>query len=186
MLKLQLCSPFYFALHREIPLNRKIPSICLNKHLTSTFMYLIDKWFYLNDNNATKSMVRYSSIYLSVHREDRHFLMNLYDSFDSQIMFDSKDNNADDSFYQIAGLNFDIKRELFENAIHSSLINLLVAILFSLIICFKWHGSSYDHSYYQKYFISIFFSFFLILTMTQSFIVYRLVFSIKLFPFAAI
>ena len=125
--------------------------ICIDENLIDSFNYLIEKKYYFKDVPEGKNLslvqkilqepiidypvVRYASIYISVNKRDAKFLLPFYRYYlEPNFLSKSTLNLNENKNFMIKGLNFEIKQELFEILIWSSLTFILIAVIFVSII----------------------------------------------------
>jgi hypothetical protein len=130
-----------------------ISSICIDNNLIDSYNYLIEKSYYFKEKNGSliqdmlheddletiePPVVKYASIYLSVNKRDAKFLLPFYRYYlEPNFLSKSTLNLNENKNFMIKGLNFDIKLELFDIYIWSSLIYIIIAVFFiSIIILF--------------------------------------------------
>lgn len=125
----------------------KISPICRDINLINTYKFLVDKHFYFKNsrinvkdmyqNKADEDLpiVRFSTIYLSINKTDSKFLLPFYQDFLKANFLDKPITiNFENRNYRIAGINFDIKNDLFKIYIRSNLIYILVLLLIVYIL----------------------------------------------------
>lgn len=135
---------------------RLIP-ICRDRALIDSYKYLIDKEFYFRENTEftdlnleqiflnndktavpvfqDQAVVRYTSIYFSINKSDTKFLIPFYTSYLEPNFLNKPLENQN---YEIVGVNFDIKIDLFNSIIQSSYDYLFItlSILFILSLLY--------------------------------------------------
>lgn len=133
----------------------KLLPMCRDRNLIDSYKYLVNKDFYLSNPSAElkldqilnpgpntaellpQPIVTYSSIYFSINKNDTMFLVPFYRTYLEPNFLHKPFENR---FYQIVGVNFDIKIELFNLQIQSiSYHHLAVTIVVIFAFMFLIH-----------------------------------------------
>jgi hypothetical protein len=177
----------------------QLPTICRDQNLIDTFRFLIEKDF-VNKNPSLKldfnaaqlqqtlvllknqnsddlkpPEARYSNIYISINKHDSDFLLPFYQNYlEPNFLHKSLSLNTYNKNFQIIGVNFDLKIDLFKIHIKPNLTWLILILICILVII-----SIYTTNIFLSISILTCCSFSLI----QSYAIYKFIFKIEFFSF---
>lgn len=175
----------------------KLASICRDKNLIDSYNYLIDKYNYFKSNpndelktnklefeinaKAETPVVKYTSIYISVKKTDKNFLLKFYLNFLKPHFINRPiellNEHETSKMYEIVGLNFDIKQELFSEYLRSSLTLIILSSVCVSILAMLYLKST---SLYLGTLICIGFS------SLEAYFVFKIIFKIDTFSFLSL
>ena len=177
----------------------QLPTICHDQNLFDTFKYLIEKDFVnkipslkmnlneaqlqqtlilLNNQNSDDLKppeVRYSNIYISINKHDSDFLLPFYKNYlEPNFLHKPLSLNTHNKNFEIIGVNFDIKIDLFKIHIKPNLTWLILISLFIIAII---------SIYIRNIFLTISILICCSISLIQSYAIYKVILSIEFFSF---
>jgi hypothetical protein len=163
---LEFCKGHYPVQFQELKFLelKTIPDECLDKQLINSHKYIIDKYFRLENE---KPIVRYTSIFLSINKRDWRYLLKIYNDLLKNFQLNDKNQ------YTIS-YNFNLKYELFNEIVLSSLIFLLLAIFFILVITM---------AYLKSLLLTFIVLLCVVFALLQAYFIYKIVLRVAFFPF---